>query len=764
MKQQSRTAAIKRSVGFLHFIFACVTLLGIGFMYLNSNYGRGLEWLEAETFEQSPDFTKKVQADITSIFDYIRYKEIFEENGEVNYTKKVLEVTSGPGGERTYTLNDIILYGKSLGYYLDESDNYALKGSPDQVDDADMEQLYVRWRCYQSEEELTGPDQSFSTLPDLTYEILRRFSSYYSIYSRLMSDFTNFYFRIAYYSKNSAIYEIHTSAPEMSIDDMLSLGKYIYYAGDSNDLAVRTNFDSTFPSIPAMMSQNNPYNSNQNYVVVGLDTSYKANDDYSKAYQAHTRSRKAFSEGLYLVAVGLVGCLLSLVFLVFASGHDTLGSKEIVLYPFDKLKTDFMLLLMLFVTWLCVHFVAPAFSKILHLLVEEAYWIRANRITSFGFIYFCGLLTFFSLLRRYKAELLWKNSFLYHLLETLSESSFKYRLTISYIIYLACNIFLITLGAFFVLRREENLFQSIPFLSTMTVWVAGNLLVFYYLYRNSQQTDKIHEAIDRLASGETSYKVDTALFSSLEARLAEGLNRISDGLETALAEQVRSERLKADLITNVSHDIKTPLTSIINYVDLIKREHIENPTLQKYLEVLDQKSQRLKTLTEDLVEASKASSGNIKLEINDIDLVELVQQTTGEFEEKYALRRLELVNTLPNEVIIIEADGRRLWRVLENLYNNAFKYALENTRVYVGIEDHDSEVVFSIKNVSASPLNISPDELTERFVRGDVSRTTEGSGLGLSIAKSLTELQGGTFQVTIDGDLFKAEVSFPIKN
>ena len=308
------------------------------------------------------------------------------------------------------------------------------------------------------------------------------------------------------------------------------------------------------------------------------------------------------------------------------------------------------------------------------------------------------------------------------------------------------------------------MFQSIPFLSTMTVWVAGNLLVFYYLYRNSQQTDKIHEAIDRLASGETSYKVDTALFSSLEARLAEGLNRISDGLETALAEQVRSERLKADLITNVSHDIKTPLTSIINYVDLIKREHIENPTLQKYLEVLDQKSQRLKTLTEDLVEASKASSGNIKLEINDIDLVELVQQTTGEFEEKYALRRLELVNTLPNEVIIIEADGRRLWRVLENLYNNAFKYALENTRVYVGIEDHDSEVVFSIKNVSASPLNISPDELTERFVRGDVSRTTEGSGLGLSIAKSLTELQGGTFQVTIDGDLFKAEVSFPIKN
>ena len=246
--------------------------------------------------------------------------------------------------------------------------------------------------------------------------------------------------------------------------------------------------------------------------------------------------------------------------------------------------------------------------------------------------------------------------------------------------------------------------------------------------------------------------------------MAEGLNRISDGLETALAEQVKSERLKADLITNVSHDIKTPLTSIINYVDLIKREKPQDPTIQKYLEVLDQKSQRLKTLTEDLVEASRASSGNIKLDMANIDIVELVQQTNGEFEEKYAIRHLDIVTTLPNEVILIEADGRRLWRVLENLYNNAFKYAMEGTRVYVGIEDRDSEVVFSIKNVSATPLNISPDELTERFVRGDTSRTTEGSGLGLSIAKDLTQLQGGRFEITIDGDLFKAELTFAIKN
>lgn len=162
---------------------------------------------------------------------------------------------------------------------MDEADNYALKGGPENLSAEDEEQYYVRWRCYQSEEELTGPDQSFATLPELTYEILKRFSSYYSIYSRLMSDFTNFYFRVAFYSKNDAIYEIHTNAPEMTIDDMMAMGKYIYYSGDSNDLAVRTNFNSTFPSVPALMAKANPYNSSNNYVVIGLDTTYKALDD-----------------------------------------------------------------------------------------------------------------------------------------------------------------------------------------------------------------------------------------------------------------------------------------------------------------------------------------------------------------------------------------------------------------------------------------------------------------------------------------------------
>lgn len=768
MKQQTPTAFLKRSAGFLHAVFILVALIGMGFMYLNSNYGRGISWVNEETFEQSPDFNKKIQNDLTNIFDYIRYQEIFESNGEVDYTREVLEVSSGPDTNQSYTLNDIIQYGKQLGYYMDEADNYALKGSPEEINltlsEEELESLYVVYRCYQDESDLTGPEQSFATLPDLTYEILRRFSAYYSIYNRLMSDFTNFYYRISFYSNNPELYEIHTNAAEMSDEDMMAKGKYIYWSGLSDDLTVRTNFDSTFPSILKLMNDSNPYNNNNCSIIVGLDTSYTANDDYAQAYAAYSRSRLSFINGLYLAIVGLSGALITGCFLLFASGHPSLSSREIVLYPFDKIRTDFMLLMMVFVTGFALRFGTPLIARPLHLIIEESYWPRADRIVMCGLLYFCAVLTFFSLLRRYKAETLWKNSFLRELLDTLSDSTFKYRLTISYILYLSYNVLMITLGAFQILKNEDDVLRSVPFIATMVVWVAGNLLVFYYLYSSSAQTDRLHEAIDRLASGETSYKVDTEKFSGLEVDLAEGLNRISDGLETALAEQVKSERLKADLITNVSHDIKTPLTSIINYVDLIKREQIDDPRISGYLEVLEQKAHRLKTLTEDLVEASKASSGNVKLDLVDIDFVELVQQTTGEFEEKYSLRHLELINTLPNEVILIKADGRHLWRVLENLYNNAFKYAMENTRVYVTIEDRGPEVVFSIKNISATPLNISPEELTERFVRGDVSRTTEGSGLGLSIARDLTTLQGGTFRIMIDGDLFKAEVSFPIQN
>jgi signal transduction histidine kinase len=243
--------------------------------------------------------------------------------------------------------------------------------------------------------------------------------------------------------------------------------------------------------------------------------------------------------------------------------------------------------------------------------------------------------------------------------------------------------------------------------------------------------------------------------------LANAINNIGEGLHSAVDASVKNERLKTDLITNVSHDIKTPLTSIINYVDLLKRENIEDEKIKGYIDILDNKSQRLKNLTEDLVEASKISSGNIKLEMSKINFVELINQTEGEFSEKLEVKGLQIIKTLPIDSVFIQADGRRMWRVIENLYNNVAKYAMPNTRVYVDVKAEANKVMCSIKNISENPLNINADELTERFIRGDVSRSTEGSGLGLSIAKNLTSLQKGTFDIYLDGDLFKVTITFP---
>ena len=244
--------------------------------------------------------------------------------------------------------------------------------------------------------------------------------------------------------------------------------------------------------------------------------------------------------------------------------------------------------------------------------------------------------------------------------------------------------------------------------------------------------------------------------------VAKYLNDIAGGFSNAIEENLKSERMKTELITNVSHDLKTPLTSIINYVDLLKAENIENEKAKEYIEVLDNKSQRLKKLTEDLVEASKASSGNIKLTMEKLKVKELIHQVTGEFEDKFEARKLETILSYPEENVFILADSRYLYRVLENIYSNIAKYAKEDTRVYVDIVKNNKKVLIAIKNISKEQLNISADELMQRFVRGDSSRNTEGSGLGLSIAKSLTELQGGSFDIYLDGDLFKVVIEFPI--
>lgn len=317
---------------------------------------------------------------------------------------------------------------------------------------------------------------------------------------------------------------------------------------------------------------------------------------------------------------------------------------------------------------------------------------------------------------------------------------------------------LVMAGVFFL----EMLFVLAGYGSVDGIFIimkAVELLAALYIALNLRTLQKGGE---KLADGDFSSPIDTRYLIGDFKRYGQELNDVQSGLEQAVQEQMKAEHLKTELITNVSHDIKTPLTSIVNYVDLLKKENISSPNAQEYIAVLDRQSHRLKKLTEDLVEASKASSGVLNVDLQPTDVNVLFSQIEGEYQERLAACQLTLVTQPPAPGTVIRADSRLLSRVMDNLVSNICKYALPSTRVYVVSTLSREAVTISFKNVSRDELNISPDELMERFVRGDASRHTEGSGLGLSIARSLVQLQGGRFDLAIDADLFRADITFPL--
>ncbi|HIV21246.1 MAG TPA: HAMP domain-containing histidine kinase [Candidatus Scatomorpha stercorigallinarum] len=297
--------------------------------------------------------------------------------------------------------------------------------------------------------------------------------------------------------------------------------------------------------------------------------------------------------------------------------------------------------------------------------------------------------------------------------------------------------------------------------SALILWILFMALVFLLACFGAWQMKSLKAAGEKLAAGEFEYKIDTKHMYWEFKHHAENLNSIGDGMAAAVEQRMKSERLKTELITNVSHDIKTPLTSIINYVDLLERPHTPEEGAE-YLEVLERQSKRLKKLTEDLVEASKASTGNMSVTLAPTSTLEIINQSLAEYGQRMEAGKLSVLINVPEPAPAVRADGRLLWRVMDNLFNNVVKYAMPETRVYVDVRMSEGNAVISVKNISRAALNVSAGELMERFVRGDASRSTEGSGLGLSIAKSLTELQHGQFSISTDGDLFKAEITLPL--
>ncbi len=480
---------------------------------------------------------------------------------------------------------------------------------------------------------------------------------------------------------------------------------------------------------------------------VGVEAAYNEVYNGSRLYELIYNYRYVFLSAL---AVSAIAIILLLIFIIGAAGHRKY-TDEIVLNKFDKIPLEITAL-----------FVLIPFL-ILTVWESDILLIAACAVSVIMLIPFLQTLS-----ARIKYGKWYKNSIIFNialwfckLLKRLISIGQRFFLKLPVIyktILLYAGFIIINLALSLLFIMSDGFFLFLALLIVIDVAVLAALCLF------SVGIQKIKNVSRLISQGKFDVSIDRENMLLDFKDIADNLNNISIAIAKAVETATKSERMKAELITNVSHDIKTPLTSIISYVDLLKKENIKDEKALEYIEVLDRQSAHLKKLTYDLIDASKASTGNVEINLQDVDVVEFVNQAAGEYSERFTENGLAVILNIPQQSIYIRADGKLLWRIIDNLLGNACKYSQENTRVYISVNQSGSKAVISIKNISRDVLNINGDELTERFVRGDSSRNTEGSGLGLSIAKSLAELQNGSLSIDIDCDLFKAEVAFEVKS
>ena len=495
-----------------------------------------------------------------------------------------------------------------------------------------------------------------------------------------------------------------------------------------------------------------------------VDEAAPAEDVYQPLIQRAHAMRYNWEGPVFWTAVLLAVFLILAVFLCAGMGHKA-GVPGIHLHGFHRLPGDALFLVLglglIFCVWLALDGVYRTgdlwnwWPPALCLACAGALGAAAGAL---------GLTALTTFAARCKARTLFKDTLIWKLCALLwrgikalvrAVRTALPAVPLAWKTVLACGAY----GLFTLWMFSQWHYSSGGFLLLWMVVTAAGAL---YLVAWAAQWKRIRRGAHEIIGGNPYYQIDTRqMLPDLREHAGE-LNNLGHAISAAAERQVNSERFKAELITNVSHDLKTPLTSIINYVDLLKKRPIDDPEAREYIEVLDRKSQRLKKLTEDLVEASKASTGNLAVNLAPLDYGQLIDQALAECGERLEAAGLTVVRSVPEEPVWVMADGRHLWRVLDNLLTNCAKYALENTRVYLDLRVGNGWAELWVKNISREALDVPPERLMERFVRGDESRTNQGSGLGLSIAQSLTELQHGHFSIDIDGDLFKAVAALPL--
>ncbi len=484
----------------------------------------------------------------------------------------------------------------------------------------------------------------------------------------------------------------------------------------------------------------------EGYLKMPMDPSASGYSEYIK-YKFISENEENFL--YYGICFFIINALLCL-YLISSSGYDKEGN-----FDFRGLNAvDYDILL--FLSGIGIAAIVEALSH-MRWAYEDIY-----KYISFG-LCFAGLtaitlVVVMSTAAHFKTKKWWRHTFVFQCCHIVAKFFrwFMGNIGTTWKIALAAAFYSFVVYLLGILSTGYNL-GAFAVLLALFVIVAGICVAIWF----ASQLKKIKRGGEAIANGDFEYRINSRELWPMLRRHAYNLNCAADGMSKAVDDRMKSERFKTELITNVSHDLKTPLTSIVSYVDLLKKENIENENALEYIEVIDRQSQKLRKLTEDLVEASKASSGAISVNKEVLDIGELINQSVGEFSEKLETAKITPVINLPEKEVFVCADGRLLWRVFDNLIQNIIKYAQPETRAYFDLTELEGAAVLTVKNISKEPLNMTAEALMERFVRGDASRNSEGNGLGLSIAKSLTELCGGTFELVLDGDLYKVKISFP---
>lgn len=485
-------------------------------------------------------------------------------------------------------------------------------------------------------------------------------------------------------------------------------------------------------------------------VYTSLENDLTYYDQYRTNKTVFDMAQILYKPALYLLPLSIIAVLVLLIMNCFLIGLRN-EKGEVILNAFDKTPLLVALIILFILFMIGCGFLIALTSENLTLILSGT--AIGAVIGYISFVFFLE-----TIIKRIKSKTLFRNTITYRILRWIK--SLITSMTRNANMTVKLILIFIAFGILNIIGFSLSISEPIGIFILIAIWV----YVFAKMHQWLVRYIEIRNAINEIYMGNTEVHLDEKRYKGSLNSMAIQVNDIAGGLSNAIQEKLKSERLKTELITNVSHDIKTPLTSIINYVDLLKKEKMPNKQAEEYLNILDNKSQRLKRLTEDLVEASKASSGNIKLNIEKLNVNELLKQVSGEFEDKFKLRNLEEVMSLPEKNVYINADSRYMYRILENMYSNISKYAMDNTRVYIDVIPNNNRITIQMKNISKEKLNISTEELMQRFVRGDSARNTEGSGLGLSIATSLTTLQGGTFNIYLDGDLYKVIIEFDMIN